>query len=137
VGDLPIRVPASAQERYRERSDAIHEFRDELENNKRDLVIQLEEGRTYGVMHPAYKWDKYRGVLNTDEFAETRDLVQDAYLRTHALNQKTQLRYDAASHDDVNNPEWRKLSEGEVQERTEALGAVTKALAAMWSARTL
>jgi hypothetical protein len=137
VGELPVRVPASVRDAYRNRNDALYELGDELENNRRDLAIQLANGRTFGIMHPGTAWAKNSHVLNREEFDETRELVQDAYLRTHALNQKTQARYDAASHEDVNNPEWQKLSDEEVQERTKALNAVQKALAAVQAARAV
>jgi hypothetical protein len=94
---------------------------DELESNRRDLDIQLINERTFGIMHPGSAWAKNSHVLNSDEFAEMRSLVQDAYLRTHALNQETEARYNAASHDDANDPQWQRLTYDETRKRTEAL----------------
>jgi hypothetical protein len=93
--------------------DAIWEILDELESHRRDLGIQLVNGRTFGIFHAHDKWNKNPSVLNDEEFSEARELVRDAYLRTHALNQRTQERFDAASHDEVNDANWVKLS-GEV-----------------------
>jgi hypothetical protein len=117
------------------RRDAFQELIDELENNYRDLKFQLDDGRTFGLFHPGNAWAKNRHILNGDQLADTRLLVQDAYQRTHALNQRTRERYEAASQDDVNDSEWVKLSDDEVQERTAALEAVTKARVAVIAAR--
>lgn len=102
-------------------------FLDELENIQRDLGIELANSRVYGGFHPANAWEKNNHILNAPELTETRALVHDAYLKTHALNKRNQERYDGASHDDMNNPEWRALKEEETRERNEALEAVKKA----------
>jgi hypothetical protein len=113
------------------RVNALQELLDELENNRRHLRIQLDNERTFGVFHPANAWTKNRHVLNASELFATRELVHDAYLRTQALNQRTQERYDAASHDEINDPKWNRLTEEETTERAEALEAVEKALSGL------
>jgi len=117
------------------RRDALQELIDELESNSRDLNIQLETGQTFGVTHPGDAWAKNRHVLNTDELAETRDLVRDAYLRTHALNQQTMERFDSASFEQINDANWKKLRTEELTERREALDVVVKARAAVEAAK--
>jgi hypothetical protein len=107
--------------------NALQELADELIQNLRDLRIQLANGRTYGIRHPGSAWSKHRHVLNAPKLATTRELVQDAYMRTHALNQQTNERYDAASHEDVSDPEWLRLTDEEVREREEAEKAVDQA----------
>ena len=57
--------------------------------------------------------------------------MQEAYLRTHALNEKMIARFSAASEKEVNDPAWLKLADEEVQERTEALASVAQALTAL------
>jgi hypothetical protein len=135
VGQLPVRVPKSVRAQYRARQDALQEFIDELESNRRDLAIQVETGQRFGVVFPGSAWAKHRHLLNSDDLVWTRPLVQDAYLRTYALNQKTEPLYDAASAADVNDPEWKKLSDDEMQERQEALAAVVSARSAVNQAR--
>jgi hypothetical protein len=111
------------------RRDAFQELLDELEHLRRALGIELGNNRTYGVMHPATAWAKNRHVLR--DHPDTRDLVRDAYERINALNERTRERYDAASHADVNNPAWLRLSEDEAKERAEALSAVEHAITAV------
>jgi hypothetical protein len=111
------------------RHDALQELIDELDNNARDLGIELGNDRIFGVSHPGNAWEKNRHVLR--DHLEIRALVQDAYQLTHALNQRAKERYDTASHEDANNPAWQKLTEEETQEREEALSAVQKAKAAV------
>jgi hypothetical protein len=120
-----------AQLAYLWRRHALQELVHELENNRRDLNIQLGNRRTFGVYHSATAWHKNSQVLDSPELARTRELVHDAYLRTHALDQRTRERYDAASHDDLNRDEWRELTEEETKERAEALTAVETAIAAV------
>lgn len=131
VRQLPIRVPPALRDTYRVIRDAIYEFIDELESNARDLTVQLEQGRVFAHQLPGSAWAKNRHLLNAGELAGARELVQDAYLRTHALNKEMLARFDAASHEEVNDPKWLKLSDEEVRERTESLEAVTKALTAL------
>jgi hypothetical protein len=114
--------------------DGLQELMGELEENRRDLGVQMVNGRTFGMFHSYSAWARYSSILNADEFSGARGLVQEAYSRTDALNEKTRVRYDAASHDDVNDPEWPKLTVQEVQERAEALEAVDKALATLQAA---
>jgi hypothetical protein len=111
------------------RRDALQELRDELEQIRRDLGIQLANERTFGVNHPATAWAKNRHVLGDDP--ETRELVHDAYLKTHALNQATIARYNLATQNEANDPAWQALSQEERKEREGALDAVEKALAAV------
>jgi hypothetical protein len=113
--------------------DSLQELLDELENNRRDLEIQLGTSLIYGVQFPGSAWAKNQHVLGADQHSAARELVHDAYLRTHAINQKALERFDAAaaSHVDVNNPEWKKLTDDEIQERQAALEAVEKARAAV------
>jgi hypothetical protein len=133
--DLPVRLPREVREQYRVRQDALQEFIDELENNSRDLGFQVRDGVIYGTIFPGTAWEKHRHLLNSDDLVWARPIVQDAYLRTHALNPKTEERYDAASVADVNDPEWRKLTEEELQERKEARSAVVAARGAVRQAR--
>jgi hypothetical protein len=111
------------------RRDALQELVDELDNNARDLGIELVNDRVFGGFLPGNAWEKNRHVLR--DHSETRALVQDAYQLTHAINKRTKERYDASSHEDVNDPAWHKLTEEETQEREEALTAVQKAKAAL------
>ena len=69
-------------------------------------------------------WSKNQHVLNEDD---ARSLLDDAYSRTQALNERTNERFDPAGHDEISDPNWLKLNEEETSERTEALDAVRKA----------
>jgi hypothetical protein len=84
--------------------DAVQELIEELEKNARDLTIQLDNDRTFGVIHRSNAWTKNRHVLDDSRYSGVRDLVDDAHERTKALDQSTAERYNAASHDEVNDP---------------------------------
>lgn len=112
-----------------ERGHAFEELLGELEANIRDVGIPLANERAYGVFYPATAWTKNRHLLQ--EHPEAMELVEDAYQRMKALNERTRTRYDAASHDDANNPEWQKLTDEETEEWQQALDAVRKAYAAV------
>jgi hypothetical protein len=111
--------------------DAVQEVIDELENNARDLKVQLDNDRTFGVINRSDAWTKNRHVLNDSRYSHVRDLVDDVHERTKALDQSTTERYNAASHDEVNDPSWLRLSEAEKNERYSAFAAVGKALNAL------
>jgi hypothetical protein len=136
VRNLPLYVPRSIQEKYRARQDALQDFLDELENNARDLGRQVNDAEIYlSPRFPGSAWERHRHLFNSQDLVWTREIVQDAYLRTHALNQKHQARYDAASVSEMNDPEWRKLTEEEIQDRQAALAAVVAARSAVKQAR--
>ena len=78
VGQLPVRVPAALREAYRAQRDAIYEFTDELENNRRDLSNEIDHRRAWGIYFPGSAWAKHRHLLNAAKFAGTREAVQDA-----------------------------------------------------------
>jgi hypothetical protein len=108
---------------------------DQLENHPRELRSQLSDGLVFGGGFSGSAWAKNRHLLIP--YPGTRDLVRDAYERTHALNQRTEERYNAASQDEVNDPAWRTLTEKETQERSEALEAVEKATATLAEIQTM
>jgi hypothetical protein len=109
--------------------DAIQELIDELHHQSRDLSNELRNDDTFGMLHPASAWSKNRHVLRDHQ--DVRLLVRDAYEKTNAINERTKERWEAASHEQANDPEWRKLTEDEKQESLEALDAVEKASAAL------
>jgi hypothetical protein len=102
---------------------------DEFDDIARDLQIELGNNRIYGLAHPASAWAKNRHALRDHE--AVRNLVRDVYKRADALNKRTQERYDSASHDEINDPEWQKLSDDEKKERRDALTAAFKAKGAV------
>jgi hypothetical protein len=115
--------------------DAVWMIEDELIQHQRDLRIELDNDRVYGGFHDHARRNANQHVFNEPRFAETRGLVQEAYAQTHELNRRNKERWDAASHDDANDPEWRRLKDDERREREEALEAVEKALRAVTTVR--
>jgi hypothetical protein len=113
------------------RPDALQELLDELERNRRDLQIQLANGRTFGILHLATAWTKNEHVLDAPKHDATRDLVRDAYEKTQALNERTNERFAPSSAEGAHDPLWLALTDDEVKQRTEALEAVGKAQAAV------
>jgi hypothetical protein len=114
------------------RRDAFQELLDELHSNTRDVGNELVNERTFGAILPGTAWSKNRHVLR--DHAEARELVRDAYQRTHRINQQTIERYRVAGDDDVSDPAWLRLTEEETKERKEALEAIQKARAAVETA---
>lgn len=113
------------------RRDALDELEQELGRNQRDIGVELGNNRTYGVYYSATAWAKNRSVLNESGETKTRELLEDAYRRTKALDERTRERYERASDHDVSNPEWLALSGQERQQLEEALDIVAKARAAV------
>jgi hypothetical protein len=133
VGGLPVRVPDSVREQDQAHHEALQELLDELDGNERDLGIVVANDRTFGVMYSNTTLAKNEHVLRYDPHMS--ELVHDAYQATQALNERTKERYDAASHDDLNNPRWLRLREGERRDVRDALEAVRAAQAAVRGAK--
>jgi hypothetical protein len=93
----------------------------------RDIGIQLDNDRTFRVLHRSNAWSKNRHVLDDSRYSHVRKHVGDAHARTDALDQSTADRYNAARQDEVNDPSWQRLTEGEKSERHTALAATKKA----------
>jgi hypothetical protein len=128
------RVKAKAEREHREHiarvtwQDAIQEMTDELEGNARDIQIQLDKDRTFGVLHRSDAWSKNRHVLDDSRYSHIRKHVEDAHARASGLDQSTADRYNAASQDEVNDPSWQRLTESEKNERHTTLAATKKAI---------
>jgi hypothetical protein len=109
------------------RRDAFEEVLDELSGNRRNLVIELENKRVYGGYHNSTAWRKNIHLLSGPEAAERREIVDEAHRLTLELNDRNRERFEAASHDEVNDPAWQALTDEEREQRETAVGAVTNA----------
>jgi hypothetical protein len=136
VRDLAIHVPQDVKDQFLVEQDALQAFIDELRSNRRLLELELEQKQVFRQLLAGDAWAKNRDVLNAADIVWTRELVQDAYMRTHEINVKERARYDAARAADVNRREWKRLTTDETQERRDALTAVTAALAVVTQARS-
>jgi hypothetical protein len=112
--------------------DALWEIRDELNQHRRDLGADLSKGRRFfGSQFAHAHRNKHASAFNDPRFHEMRAVIWHAYDLTHDLNRKEHERWSSASHDDVNDAEWLKLSPEDITERQEALAAVNEALSAV------
>jgi hypothetical protein len=106
-----------------------------LQEHQRDLAVEIGHNLRFGMFFKTGAWSQYGHVLSGEDTREARGLVRAAFDKLERLNTDKQTRFDAASHDDVNDPRWKELAPEERQQREETIQAVRLALEALEEAK--